>query len=87
VDWVLLRDATRTLMRAVQLIRRHGLKHRMDPPEQFLRHLNQLSIQMTHARRKADRQKTRKRVLRLMKRPVKLVAGHAQRHRQLLDHH
>jgi hypothetical protein len=87
VDWVLLRDATRTLMRAVQLIRRHGLKHRMDPPEQFLRHMNQLSIQMTHARRKADSQKTRKRVLRLMKRQVKLVAGHAQRHRQLLDHH
>jgi hypothetical protein len=49
--------------------------------------MNQLSIQMTHARRKADSQKTRKRVLRLMKRQVKLVAGHAQRHRQLLDHH
>ena len=33
VDWVLLRDATRTLMKAVKLIREQGLKHRMEPPE------------------------------------------------------
>ena len=32
VDWVLLRDATRTLMKAVVLIRQQGLKHRMEEP-------------------------------------------------------
>ena len=36
VDWVLLRDATRTLMKAVQLIRGQGLKHRMEEPQTFL---------------------------------------------------
>src|ERR1044071_6736364 len=30
VDWVLLRDGTRTLMKAVKLIREQGLKHRME---------------------------------------------------------
>ena len=33
VDWVLLRDATRTLMGSVRLIRDQGLKHRMEEPE------------------------------------------------------
>ncbi len=31
VDWVLLRDAARTLVQAVILIREHGLKHRIRP--------------------------------------------------------
>lgn len=35
VDWVLLRDATRTLMKATALIRRHGLKHRMQEPRYY----------------------------------------------------
>jgi hypothetical protein len=35
VDWVLLRDATRTLIKGVQLIRAQSLKHRMEPPESF----------------------------------------------------
>jgi len=29
VDWVLLRDAVRTLVKAILCIRRHGLKHRI----------------------------------------------------------
>jgi len=50
VDWVLLRDATRTLMKRVILIRAQGLRHRMEPPEEFMRGMNTLCIQMTHAR-------------------------------------
>ncbi len=84
-DWVLLCDAVRTLMKATRLIRAHGLKHRMEPPEQFLKAMNRLSLQMTHARRAQDSQKQRKKVLRLMKRQVQVVAAHARRHRQLLD--
>jgi hypothetical protein len=84
VDWVLLCDAVRTLMKATGLIRAHGLKHRMEPPEQFLKAMNRLSIRMTHARRAKDSKKQRKKTLRLMKRQVKVVAGHARRHRQLL---
>jgi hypothetical protein len=85
VDWVLLRDGVRTLMKATTLIRNQGIKGRMEPPEQFLRRINRLSMEMTHQRRAADCRKGRKRVLRQMKKLVKVVRGHARRHRQLLD--
>jgi hypothetical protein len=85
VDWVLLRDATRTLMKAVTLIRREGLKTRMEPPPEFLRRINRLCIQMTHSRRQPESRKERKRVLRGMKKLVKVVGRHARRHRDLLD--
>jgi hypothetical protein len=84
-DWVLLCDAVRPLMKATRLIRAHGLKHRMEPPEVFLKAMNRLRLRMTHARRAKDSQKQRKKVLRLMKRQVQVVAAHARRHRQLLD--
>jgi hypothetical protein len=54
VDWVLLRDAIRTLMQAVQRIRDHGLKHRMEEPQRFLTRIHTLCIQMTHAWNKPD---------------------------------
>ena len=85
VDWVLLRDATRTLMKAVTLIRREGLKARMEPPEEFLRRINRLCIEMTHSRRKPESRKERKRILRGMKKLVKVVGRHARKHRDLLD--
>src|ERR1017187_5488500 len=85
VDWVLLRDGTRTLMKAVSLIRREGLKARMEPPSEFLRRINRLCIQMTHSRRQPESRKERKRVLRGMKKLVKVVGRHARRHRDLLD--
>jgi hypothetical protein len=50
-----------------------------------LRRINRLCIQMTHSRRKAQSKKERKRILRQMKKLVKVVRGHAQRHRELLD--
>jgi hypothetical protein len=84
VDWTLLRDATRTLMKAVRLIRREGLKNRMQEPESFMRQMNRLSIEMTHTRRKKDGQRARKKVLRLMKKLIKKVAGHALIHRDML---
>jgi hypothetical protein len=85
VDWVLLRDATRTLMKGMQLIRDRGLKHRMEPPESFIRRINQLCIQMTHSWNLADGQRRRKKVLRQMDRLVGTVRRHAQRYRDLLD--
>ncbi|HUD46785.1 MAG TPA: hypothetical protein VMR33_08140 [Candidatus Baltobacteraceae bacterium] len=85
VDWVLLRDATRTLMKAVTLIRREGLKARMEPPAEFLRRINRLCIEMTHSRRKAESRKERKRILRGMKKLVKVVGRHARKHQDLLD--
>ena len=87
VDWVLLRDATRTLMKAVQLIRGRGLKHRMEEPKTFLTRINRLCIQMTHASRKTDRQRHRKQTLRQMDRLVGTVRNHARRYREVLAQH
>ena len=85
VDWVLLRDASRTLMKATLLIRKHGLKVRMEEPEEFLKRMNQLCIRMTHARRKKDSKRVRKAVLREMKKLSKIIAAHAERHREVLE--
>jgi hypothetical protein len=85
VDWVLLRDATRTLMNSVALIRDQGLKQRMDPPETFIRRINTLCIQMTHAWNQQDGQRKRKQTLRKMDRLVGTVRAHARRYRDLLD--
>ena len=84
-DWVLLRDAVRTLMKATLLIRRAGLRGRMRPPEEFLGRMNRLSMDMSQQARRAGNKKGRKRVLRQMKKLVGVVRNHARRHRQLLD--
>ena len=88
VDWVLLRDATRTLMGSVRLIRDQGLKHRMEEPESFLSRINGLCIKMTHAWHRQDQEQSRrlrKQTLRQMDRLVGTVRNHARRYRQLLD--
>ena len=72
-------------MKAAMLIRKRGLKVRMEEPEEFLKRMNQLSIKMTHARRKKDGKRVRKAVLREMKKLSKIVAKHAERHQQLLE--
>lgn len=84
VDWVLLCDGVRTLMKATLLIRKQGLRGRMQAPEEFLRRVNRLAIEMTHQRRKKESKKGRKRVLRALKKLVGTVRGHARRHRDLL---
>jgi IS5 family transposase len=88
VDWVLLRDATRTLTKAIVLIRDQGLKHRMPAPETFLSGINKLCIAMAHAGRRKDvrqARQARKKTLRQMDRLVGQLRGHAGRYRDLLD--
>ena len=84
VDWVLLRDAARTLMKATKLIRKRGLKVRMAEPAEFLKRMNRLCMKMTHARRRKDARRTRKETLRAMKKLSKTIAAHAERHRDEL---
>jgi IS5 family transposase len=84
-DWVLLIDATRTLMKATLLIRKAGLKNRMgQSPEKFLGEMNKQAIAMSQQRRRKDSKTQRKKVLRVMKKLVKKIASHAHKHRQLL---
>jgi hypothetical protein len=81
VDWVLLRDAARTLMKATVLIRQHGLKHRMpQEPLEFLSEMNTLCMKMAAKARAVDSKKQRKKVLREMKALEKRIANHAEAH-------
>lgn len=77
VDWVLLRDATRTLIKAIVLIRSKGIKHRIGDPTMFLRKMNKLCIEMTHVRKKRDAKKMRKKIFRRMKALMKIIENHA----------
>ena len=86
VDWVLIGDVVRTLVKAILTIRRHGLRRRIAEPTVFLRKINTLSIEMSAAaRRKAGGKKERKRIVRAMKKLCKGVERHAKRYRQILD--
>jgi len=85
VDWVLLRDAARTLLKAIMLIRRRGLKHRMPDPASLLRDMNRLCIQMTQSRRKKNGKKARKAVLRDMKKLAQTIGTHAERYHAMLE--
>lgn len=85
VDWVLLRDAARSLVLAIKTIRAQGLKHRMVEPRLLLKQMNKLCIEMTHTRRKKDSKKQRKIILRAMKKLSLCLAKHAHRYRELLN--
>lgn len=82
VDWVLLRDASRTLMLSVLRIRERGIVNRMTKDcQRFVTEMNRLCIEMTHsARRRGDGLKTRKRCFREMKKQVKKIEKHARKH-------
>jgi hypothetical protein len=84
VDWVLLRDAVRTLSKAIDCIRRHGLKSRIKEPAEFRSQMNGYCIAMGHAKRGEKARKERKRILRLMKKLTKCVEKHAKSYRSLL---
>ncbi|MGB6219668.1 hypothetical protein [Haloferula sp.] len=85
IDWVLLRDATRTLMKATVLIRRVGLRHRMpQEPLEFLSDINTLCMKMTAKNRTKDGRKHRKAVLREMKALTKRIGRHARNHLDIL---
>jgi hypothetical protein len=84
VDWVLFRDAARTLILAIKTIRAHGLKHRINEPHLFLKQMNKLCICMTHTRRKADSKKQRKNIFRKMKKLGQCIAKHGKHYRELL---
>ena len=86
VDWVLLRDLTRTLMKATLIIRREGLKNRMpQEPLDFLSDINSLVMKMTANNRVKDGKKKRKSVFREMKTLARKITNHARNHLKLLE--
>ena len=81
VDWLLLRDGCRTMMKAVILIRKVNVLNRMDQsPQDFLSDMNALCVKMSAASRKRDGGKARKAAFREMKKLEKKIRKHAQRH-------
>ena len=72
-------------MKAVELIRDQGLRHRMEPPQSFITRMNRLCIQKAQSSRSADSRRQRKRTLRQMDKLVGVVRHHARRYRALLD--
>ena len=82
-DWTLLRDGTRSIMRAIQVIRAHGLKLRMPSPEAFVAAMNQYAMAMGAASRRGrgpEKARARKKVLRTMKGTVVKVRAHGARY-------
>ena len=84
VDWLLLRDASRSLLSAIKTIRAQGLKHRMMDPSSLMKKINGLCMQMTHARRQKDSKRKRKFILRKIKKLSLCLSKHTKRYRQLL---
>ncbi len=84
VDWILLRDAVRTLIAAMLVLREHGLKHRMPEPSTFLTTMNQCCMNMTHAGKGEKGKARRKAILREMTALVHIVQGHAERYAALV---
>lgn len=84
-DWVLLVDAVRTLVKSIECIRGHGLRHRIPEPTSFLRDVNKQAMAMTASRRGRDSRRRRKRTLREIKKIVRVVRNHGRRYRNLLD--
>ena len=85
-DWVLLRDSTLTLMKAIARIRKLGLLHRMPfEPCVFISKMNKLCMEMTFARRRKGAKRLRKAVLRKMKKLLKRVNNHTENHLKLLE--
>jgi hypothetical protein len=85
VDWVLLRDATRTLIQAIIVIRNHGIKYRIDDPQHFLREMNKLCMEMTQTRKNKDSAKMRKKIFRRMKKLMSIIEQHANNYYRELE--
>jgi hypothetical protein len=84
VDWLLIRDAVRTLTASIILIRRQGIKHRMPEPLTLVKTMNCLAIEMTQCSRNRKGKKARKKIFRKMKSHLTMVMRHAKTYYQLL---
>jgi len=87
IDWVLLKDAVISIMKSIKTIRRHGLKHRIAPPDGFIRQVNKISmaISMSKSVRKSESKKERKRLFRELKSLLKTCEAHGCRYLNLLQ--
>lgn len=80
-DWVLMVDATKTLMKSIARLREAGTRHRMPVgPDEFRREMNRLCLDMSQLRGKRNGKKRKKKVLSKMVKLVRRAANQARKH-------
>ena len=84
VDWVLLKDCMLTIIKAILVIRKHGLKHRIKTPEIFISEMNALCMSMTSLARDRQSKKKSKTVFRKLKKMAGIIRAHGRRYADLL---
>jgi hypothetical protein len=82
VDWILIKDCALTILKAILVIRKHGLKHRIKTPEIFISELNALCMSMKSLARQSK--KKRKAAFRKLKKLAKIIRSHGRRYGDLL---
>jgi hypothetical protein len=76
VDWVLMKDCMMTILKAIIVIRKHGLKHRIKTPEKFMSEINAICMSMTSIGRKPGSRKERKTMFRKLKSISQVIRQH-----------
>src|SRR3989339_595604 len=84
VDWILIKDCTHTILEAIIVIRKHGLKHRIKSPQKLISELNALCMSMTSLSRDRRTGRERKTVFRKLKRMAGIIRTHGVRYAELL---
>lgn len=85
VDWVLLKDAAASLMQSVEVIRKHGLVHRIKSPSGFISQMNKHCMGMSQAGKRGGDKAACKKIFRKMKKLLKVVEAHGRRYRGMLE--
>lgn len=84
VDWILMKDCMLTIIKAILVIRKHGLKHRIKTPEIFISEMNALCMSMTSLAQDRQSKKKRKAVFRKLKKMAGIIRAHGRRYADLL---
>ena len=84
VDWLLIRDAIRSIISSILVIRQNYFTHKMPLPQSFLSRINSLCIEMSAAYNTEGARKKRKKVLRKMFKLLSQVVGHGIRYGAIL---
>ena len=84
VDWVLMKDCMMTILKAIIVIRKHGLKHRIKKPEAFMSEINAICMSMTSIGRKPGSRKERKTMFRKLKKVSQIIKQHGINYAQRL---
>ena len=84
VDWVLMKDCMLTIVMAILVIRKHGLKYRIKAPERFISEMNALCMSMTSSSRNRCGKKEQKKVFRKLKKMALVIQKHGRKYADLL---